>query len=108
MAGQSNSFSARFAQCVLNHAPISAYYKCFNINEPKACPCGAALETRSHILDHCPRFKRKGPIKQIHTLCIFLEKNPLAFAFKPSQEADEVGRHLAWTTRQSEAGDSLA
>ena len=71
---------------MLNHAPIGAYYERFNIDEPKACLCGAALETRSHVLDHCPRFKRKGPVKRIHALCIFLEKNPLAFAFKPSQE----------------------
>ena len=82
----SHSLTARFARCVLNHAPIGAYYQRFNMDEPTACVCGTALETRTHVLNQCPRYKRKGPVRRVFDLAKFLQANPLAFAFKPSQE----------------------
>ena len=64
----SHSLTARFARCVLNHAPIGAYYQRFNMDEPTTCVCGTALETRTHILNQCPLYRRKGPVRRVYDL----------------------------------------
>jgi hypothetical protein len=38
------------------HGYYGAYYREFNIPEPHECPCGAQLQTRSHILLDCPLY----------------------------------------------------
>lgn len=43
-------------QCRTGHAFMGEYYQRFVPTEPVGCPCGIALQTRQHILLHCPRY----------------------------------------------------
>ena len=39
------------------HAFIGEYYQRMNIrDEQESCPCGSALQTRTHIISTCPRY----------------------------------------------------
>ncbi|CAA7258942.1 unnamed protein product [Cyclocybe aegerita] len=51
--GHSITEFARVCRCITGHAPIGAYYHCFKINEPHGCTCGAALQSRQHVLFCC-------------------------------------------------------
>ncbi|KZV92861.1 hypothetical protein EXIGLDRAFT_584961, partial [Exidia glandulosa HHB12029] len=49
----------RLTQCRSGHAHTGEYYRM--ISKPErglACCCGAALQTRDHILAECPRYER--------------------------------------------------
>ncbi len=47
---------ARMTRAILGHAPIGEYFARFNIDEPHGCSCDpAVLQTRDHLLYHCPR-----------------------------------------------------
>lgn len=52
------SVLARLTQCRSGHAHTGEYYR--SINKPErglACCCGAALQTRSHLLVDCPQYE---------------------------------------------------
>ncbi|CAA7267598.1 unnamed protein product [Cyclocybe aegerita] len=51
--GHSITEFARVCRCITGHAPIGAYYRRFKINEPHGCTCGAALQSRQHVLFRC-------------------------------------------------------
>ncbi|KAF9813481.1 hypothetical protein IEO21_05588 [Rhodonia placenta] len=61
-AGTSNHNTARAARFLTNHFPCGAYRAKFNIPGSHDCLCGGGLETRDHILFHCPYWIRtKAP-----------------------------------------------
>ncbi|KAJ2911670.1 hypothetical protein MD484_g8746, partial [Candolleomyces efflorescens] len=78
---------ARMCRAILDHAPISDYYRRFNIDKSQSCSCGAERQTRKHIFTWCPRLNTnaRSP-KLVKELLGFLQKNPLAFGFKPPSE----------------------
>jgi hypothetical protein len=43
-------------QARIGHTHTGEYYRDFNIPEDISCPCGAAIQTRIHILSECPLF----------------------------------------------------
>lgn len=46
----------RILQCCTGHC-FTGEYNCSHIpSEPVDCPCGAALQTRKHIIQDCPRY----------------------------------------------------
>ncbi|KZV94332.1 hypothetical protein EXIGLDRAFT_611830 [Exidia glandulosa HHB12029] len=50
---------ARLTQCRSGHAHTGEYYR--SINKPErgvACCCGAAVQTRDHLLVECPLYER--------------------------------------------------
>ncbi|CAA7267607.1 unnamed protein product [Cyclocybe aegerita] len=51
--GHSITEFARVCWCITGHMPIGACYCHFKINEPHGCTCGAALQSRQHILFCC-------------------------------------------------------
>ncbi|KAF4613307.1 hypothetical protein D9613_011208 [Agrocybe pediades] len=58
-AGGDLHLAVRICRCILNHAPIGAYYERFNIPERTSCTCeDHPLETRDHILRHCGQYQR--------------------------------------------------
>ncbi|CAA7267882.1 unnamed protein product [Cyclocybe aegerita] len=62
--GHSITEFARVCRCITGHAPIGAYYRRFKINEPHGCTCGAALQSRQHILFRCrDRYSRREQAK---------------------------------------------
>jgi ribonuclease HI len=53
----SRELYGRVTQSRTGHAFVGEYYQKMNIrDEPTACPCGAPLQTREHILFDCPRY----------------------------------------------------
>jgi hypothetical protein len=48
--------SSRITQVISGHAFLGEYYRRFVPTEPVACPCGAILQTREHILRECHLF----------------------------------------------------
>ena len=68
--------------------------------EDSSCTCGYYLETREHILIHCPNYTRppafRDPAYKLHIkdLIEFLGDNPLAFAFRPPAPTDEAPEDL--------------
>ncbi|CAA7267773.1 unnamed protein product [Cyclocybe aegerita] len=51
--GHSLTEFAHVCQCITGHVPIGVYYHRFKINEPHGCTCGAALQSRQHVLFCC-------------------------------------------------------
>lgn len=49
---------ALVTQCRTGHAFIGEYYNQFIPTKATECSCGCALQTRTHILRHCPRYKQ--------------------------------------------------
>ncbi|KAH9948885.1 hypothetical protein B0H21DRAFT_660920, partial [Amylocystis lapponica] len=43
--------------CRTGHGFLGAYYSQFVPSERVDCPCGAASQTRQHILQDCPRYE---------------------------------------------------
>ncbi len=91
---------ARFCRCILGHAPIGEYRERFFNQEGDdvRCACGAAFESRHHLLTRCMRFKHtvgthpQGAMpKQVAGLSNFLKTNPEAFAFRTSQPSSGIG-----------------
>ena len=74
-------------RAILNHALISDYYHRFNIPEEHSCMCGAARQLREHIFTRCPDLDTnpRSP-RLMKELLGFLQRNPLAFGFRPPQE----------------------
>ncbi|CAA7269298.1 unnamed protein product [Cyclocybe aegerita] len=67
--------------CITGHMPIGAYYRHFKINEPHGCTCGAALQSRQHILFHCRnRYSTHYP-HFLGDIASFMKYNPTVFGF---------------------------
>ncbi|CAA7270634.1 unnamed protein product [Cyclocybe aegerita] len=72
---------ARVCRCITGHAPIGAYYRRFKINEPHGCTCGAALQSRQHVLFCCRnRYSVHYP-RFLWDIALFLKHNPMVFGF---------------------------
>ncbi|CAA7270657.1 unnamed protein product [Cyclocybe aegerita] len=72
---------ARVCRCITGHAPIGAYYRRFKINEPHGCTCGAALQSRQHVLFRCrDRYSVHYP-RFLGDIAAFMKYNPTAFGF---------------------------
>ncbi|CAA7270636.1 unnamed protein product [Cyclocybe aegerita] len=79
--GHSITEFACVCQCITGHTPIGVYYRCFKINEPHGCTCGAALQFCQHVLFRCcdqyfthyPRF--------LGDIASFMKYNPTVFGF---------------------------
>ena len=82
--GANPSLVARMTRSILGHAPIGDYFRRFNIDEPHGCSCDpAVLETRDHLLYHCPRRADDAPSGRdwlLPTLVKYLKAHPWAFA----------------------------
>ncbi|CAA7270639.1 unnamed protein product [Cyclocybe aegerita] len=79
--GHSITEFARVCRCITGHAPIGAYYRRFKINEPHGCTCGAALQSRQHILFRCrDRYSVHYP-RFLGDIASFMKYNPTAFGF---------------------------
>ncbi|CAA7267366.1 unnamed protein product [Cyclocybe aegerita] len=79
--GHSITEFARVCRCITGHAPIGAYYRRFKINEPHGCTCGAALQSRQHILFRCrDRYSVHYP-RFLGDIAAFMKYNPTAFGF---------------------------
>ncbi|CAA7268133.1 unnamed protein product [Cyclocybe aegerita] len=80
---------ARICQCITGHAPIGAYYRRFKINEPHGCTCGAALQSRQHVLFRCcDRYSVHYP-RFLRDIASFLKHSPTVFGF--NQDPSGVG-----------------
>jgi hypothetical protein len=44
-------------QCRTGHGSFGEYFARRNVDEEIGCPCGEVLQTREHILQHCPRYE---------------------------------------------------
>ncbi|KAF4622833.1 hypothetical protein D9613_001563 [Agrocybe pediades] len=88
-AGGDLHLAVRICRCILNHAPIGAYYERFNIPERTSCTCkDHPLETCDHILRHCGQYQRDedGPPPRYYLgLVRFLEQNEATFSFRRPQ-----------------------
>ncbi|CAA7271825.1 unnamed protein product [Cyclocybe aegerita] len=72
---------ARVCRCITGHTPIGVYYRRFKINEPHGCTCGAALQSRQHILFRCrDRYSVHYP-RFLGDIAAFMKYNPTAFGF---------------------------
>ena len=56
--GHSVRQMARISRFVTGHFPLGGYREKFNLTGRRECACGAALETRDHILFECPLWIR--------------------------------------------------
>ncbi|KAF9254363.1 hypothetical protein L218DRAFT_1009795 [Marasmius fiardii PR-910] len=87
--GDSNTLVARAVRWITNHAPVGEYYRRFNIpNTSRLCTCwsaensqSAVVQTRTHVLHHCPDVKHSKNIDYVVGLAQFLKKNPQVFSF---------------------------
>ncbi|CAA7264638.1 unnamed protein product [Cyclocybe aegerita] len=87
--GHSITEFARVCQCITGHTPIGAYYRHFKINEPHGCTCGAALQSRQHILFRCcDRYSVHYPCF-LGDIASFMKYNSTAFGF--NQDPSGVG-----------------
>jgi hypothetical protein len=72
---------SRLCRCITGHAPLGAYCQRFNISGPVHCSCCVGhgiLETRSHALHSCPRWKHPGLhslLDTVPTLTKFVQTN---------------------------------
>ncbi|CAA7268149.1 unnamed protein product [Cyclocybe aegerita] len=79
--GHSITEFARICWCITGHTAIGVYYRRLKINKPHGCTCGAALQSRQHVLFCChdrycvhyPRF--------LGDIASFMKYNPTAFGF---------------------------
>ncbi|CAA7259598.1 unnamed protein product [Cyclocybe aegerita] len=83
---------ARVCWCITGHVPIGVYYCHFKINEPHSCTCGAALQSRQHILFRCcDRYSVHYP-RENGDIASFMKHNPMVFGF--NQDPSGVGKSL--------------
>lgn len=91
IVGDSPSLTSRLTRTVLAHAPIGEYRSKYFPTESSSCPRCGVLETRHHILESCPLYKRRRRVgfmafltSSFHPIALlkdFLTNNPLAFTF---------------------------
>ena len=85
--GEDVTLCTQMCRAILNHAPISDYYRRFNIPETHSCPCGAERQSREHIFTRCSWLDtNRGTPRLLKELIGFLQRNPLAFGFKSPSE----------------------
>lgn len=94
LVGDSPTLTSRLTRALLAHAPIGEYRRKYRPTEPSACPRCEVLETRHHILESCPLYRRTrgagfitlitSSPKPLVLLKEFLTNNPLAFTFESS------------------------
>jgi hypothetical protein len=71
----------RLCRCITGHAPLGSYCQQFNISGDIHCLCRVRhgiLETRSHALHSCPRWKHSNPqtlLDTVPTLTKFVQSN---------------------------------
>lgn len=85
---------ARFSRFVTGHFPHGDYRARFRLEGPTACHCGAASETRDHILFECPLWLRPALLRgrpagpdppappDLKTVLMFLKLNPILASFE--------------------------
>jgi ribonuclease HI len=56
---------ARTIQCRTGHSFVGEYYNRFNIPEETGCGCGEPLQTRTHVLYHCPLYDEHRHLLQV-------------------------------------------
>ncbi|CAA7263695.1 unnamed protein product [Cyclocybe aegerita] len=79
--GHSITEFACICWCITGHAPIGVYYRRFKINEHHGCTCGAALQSRQHVLFRChDRYSVHYP-RFLGDIALFMKYNPTAFGF---------------------------
>ncbi|CAA7271398.1 unnamed protein product [Cyclocybe aegerita] len=79
--GHSITEFARVCWCITGHTPIGVYYRRFKINEPHGCTCGAALQSRQHVLVHCRDCYSMHYPRFLGDIASFMKYNPTAFGF---------------------------
>jgi len=81
--GFTNALCTWFTHMTTDHAPIGEYRQRFFPNSPLSCSCGQAeLQTREHIVMHCPLHSSTRPCNIIiNSFVHFLNNNPSAFCF---------------------------
>ncbi|CAA7267571.1 unnamed protein product [Cyclocybe aegerita] len=79
--GHSITEFARVCWCITGHTPIGAYYRRFKINEPHGCTCGAALQSRQHILFCCRNCYSVHSPRFLGDIASFMKYNPTVFGF---------------------------
>ncbi|KAI0070801.1 hypothetical protein K474DRAFT_1564735, partial [Panus rudis PR-1116 ss-1] len=62
--GKSNYHFARLTRFLSGHFPHGEFRQRFNIEGPRNCACGHALETRDHILYDCPLWIRSRSLQR--------------------------------------------
>jgi hypothetical protein len=88
---------SRLCRCITGHAPLGVYRQRFNIGGAIHCPClvgHGILETRSHALHSCPRWKHPGLhslLDTIPTLTKFVQMNAAFCAIVHPQLAWDPG-----------------
>ncbi|CAA7271400.1 unnamed protein product [Cyclocybe aegerita] len=87
--GHSITEFARVCWCITGHMPIGAYYRHFKINEPHGCTCGAALQSRQHVLVRCRDCYSVHYPRFLGDIASFMKYNPTAFGF--TQDPSGVG-----------------
>ena len=90
LAGNDIEMLSRMARAITNHAPTGEYRRCFYPDHENCCPsCPQRVQTRTHILFHCPKYTplhssmtNWSHDKQNHKLWkAFFLRNPSAFTF---------------------------
>ncbi|KAF5326184.1 hypothetical protein D9611_000176 [Ephemerocybe angulata] len=66
MAGDTSLYG-RIAQVRTGHAYSGEFRPRFSFDEPHTCPCdNSTIESREHVLAHCPRFERwRQPLRDV-------------------------------------------
>jgi hypothetical protein len=94
--GESPPLMARATRVILNHAPIGAYRARFNLIDTERsrdsqvnCRVCRRVQTREHILSHCPLYQRAAHPGSVVLFHEFLSGNPEAFAFPSGKDPPE-------------------
>jgi hypothetical protein len=88
---------SRLCRCITGHAPLGAYRQRFNVSGPIHCSCRVGhgiLETRSHALHSCPRWKHPGLhslLDTVPTLTKFVQSNATFCAIERPRLAWDPG-----------------
>jgi hypothetical protein len=94
--GESPPLMAHATRAILNHAPIGAYRARFNLIDTERscdsqinCRVCRCVQTRDHILSHCPLYQRAAHPGSVVLFHEFLSGNPEAFAFPSGKDPPE-------------------
>jgi hypothetical protein len=90
LLGTDTHLFVRVARFVSGHMPCGAFRERFHLEGHSQCWCGAAIETREHILYECPLWIRKHPLPDpdgaqrvgVRDIIEFLKLNPSIGTFK--------------------------
>jgi ribonuclease HI len=90
LLGQDTQLFARTVCFISGHMPCGAFRERFNLEGHRQCWCGAAVESREHILDECPLWIREHPPPgsdgsrhlSVRDIIAFLRLNPMVGTFE--------------------------